>query len=129
MSINYNIGGILLHPIFLNGSLVRSWRCNTYGASLVHIWWNCDHIKPFWRLIQNEILKFTGYSLPFEPRMVLLHNFSVCFGLHKHKLFIMNALISAKTLLVTSFWRGMVDETKLCIIDELVFIRVLKQLC
>lgn len=50
------------------------WRYNSEVGSLLHIWWECAHIKPFWETIHKTIAHITTYTLEFSPAQYLLHH-------------------------------------------------------
>lgn len=50
------------------------WRCNATRGTLLHIWWECNLIQPFWSEIHWLISQITTYSLAFSPTRYLLHH-------------------------------------------------------
>lgn len=55
---------------------VMCWSCNSYITSYCHVWWDCRMIVNFWILVAEEVDKIMGTSVPFTPRVYLLHDFS-----------------------------------------------------
>uniref|UniRef100_A0A5F8GQ42 RNA-directed DNA polymerase n=1 Tax=Monodelphis domestica TaxID=13616 RepID=A0A5F8GQ42_MONDO len=48
------------------------WRgCGKVGT-LIHCWWSCELIQPFWRAIWNYAQRATKEYLPFDPAIALL---------------------------------------------------------
>lgn len=48
------------------------WRgCGRVG-SLLHMWWSCPIISPFWLTVQNLIKEITGLRLTLAPELVVL---------------------------------------------------------
>ena len=48
------------------------WRgCGKIGT-LMHCWWNCEMIQPFWRTIWNYAQRAIKEFLPFDPAIPLL---------------------------------------------------------
>uniref|UniRef100_A0A8C5Q9V7 Reverse transcriptase zinc-binding domain-containing protein n=1 Tax=Leptobrachium leishanense TaxID=445787 RepID=A0A8C5Q9V7_9ANUR len=48
------------------------WRCGTQTGTYLHIWWTCEKITPFWRLVAEVVMEVTGLDLPFAPAVYLL---------------------------------------------------------
>lgn len=48
------------------------WRCLQATGSMLHIWWDCPLISPFWKEVEGEYHKFTGSSTAFTPKVALL---------------------------------------------------------
>ena len=46
-------------------------RCGRVGT-LIHCWWSCLLIQPFWRTIWNYVQRVIKMWLPFDPGIPLL---------------------------------------------------------
>lgn len=48
------------------------WRlCGSVG-SLLHVFWSCPMLSPFWRAVQDLVASLVGRSCPFSPEFALL---------------------------------------------------------
>lgn len=74
-------------------------------ANFRHIWWDCYVIKPFWKLIGQEVEMIMGQRIPFTLGTYLLHNFSDTDITTSMKLLLLN-LCTAATLLITYRWKS-----------------------
>lgn len=50
------------------------WRCSDGEGSLLHIWWSCPSIQPFWKEINRITSNITTYQIEFTPAQMLLHH-------------------------------------------------------
>lgn len=57
---------LILHLIYPTVS-PHCWRCGTEMGSLLHIWWTCPKIQPFWKEVHRIIHQITTYSLDYTP--------------------------------------------------------------
>lgn len=44
----------------------RCWRCDSHRGTLLHIFWECPSIHPFWRQVLQLIHKFTDSSVSLQ---------------------------------------------------------------
>lgn len=51
----------------------RCWRGCGHRGTLLHIWWTCPIIKPFWEDIKEQIKTILGLEVPFSPEHFILH--------------------------------------------------------
>lgn len=80
------------------------WRCNPSLGSLLHVWLNCIHIKPFWEKVHNTISKIITYTLDFTPAHYLLHHTSLPQSTYRRSL--MLHLINAAKQCIPLYWRN-----------------------
>ena len=48
------------------------WRGYGKNGTLMHCWWSCEVIQPFWRAIWNDAQRVLKSCLPFDPAIPLL---------------------------------------------------------
>lgn len=80
------------------------WRCNTDTGSLLHIWWSCSKIQPFWKEVHTLITRITTYTLDFNPAMFLLHHSSFHIPAY-HRSLAMHLVNSAR-MCIPPKWRS-----------------------
>ncbi|XP_040178291.1 uncharacterized protein LOC120910599, partial [Rana temporaria] len=61
----------VLNQIFPQASNL-CWRCSKEEGTLIHIFWNCEGVKEFWRMVSEEIEEITEMSLGENPAVYLL---------------------------------------------------------
>ena len=49
-------------------------RCGKIGT-LMHCWWSCELIQPFWRTMWNYAQRATKMYIPFDPAILLLEKY------------------------------------------------------
>lgn len=89
-----------LHHIYPTVS-PQCWRCETETGTLLHIWWTCPKLQPFWKEVHRLIHQITTYAIEFTPAQFLLHHPSI----PKHTYF-------------RSLTMHMVNAAKMCIPDK-----------
>ena len=52
------------------------WRRCGRAGTLIHCWWSCKLIQPFWRAVWNYAQKATKMCIPFDPLISLLGLYS-----------------------------------------------------
>lgn len=82
----------------------KCWRCNAARRSLLHIWWECPLIQPYWADIHRLITQITTYTPDFTPAQFLLHHTSIPQRLYKKSLVL--HLINAANLCIPVHWRS-----------------------
>lgn len=50
------------------------WRCKKEEGSMIHVWWECPLIRPFWQEVHTTISQVTTYALNYYPAQYLLHH-------------------------------------------------------
>lgn len=77
-------------------------RCNLSQGSLLHTWWECPLIHPFWKEVHRLITQITRYT-DFTPAQYLLHHTSLPQSAYKKSLTL--HLINAAKQSIPIFWR------------------------
>lgn len=49
------------------------WRWGLGVGTMLHVWWDCVNIQPFWREVHGLISHITTYTLDYTPSQFLLH--------------------------------------------------------
>lgn len=80
------------------------WRCGSAKGTLLHIWWSCSLIQPFWQAIHRLITQISTYSPTFTPERYLLQHTPVSPGSYNNSLTI--HLIKAASLCIPAIWRS-----------------------
>lgn len=93
----------LLHRIYPSTS-DSCWRCNAAAGTMLHIWWDCPLILPFWENIFSLYNSLTGSDVSASPSSGLLSMLSgpisgLKKGLLKH------FLIAARTV-IPRHWKS-----------------------
>ena len=61
----------VLHAIYPNTS-DRCWRCQQDKGMLIHVYWSCPMIVPFWNSVQQLLGRLLDKTLPLTPKVYLL---------------------------------------------------------
>lgn len=85
------------------------WRCNAALGTLIHIWWECPLIIPYWTEIHRLITQITSYAPDFTPAQYMLHHTSMPLSSYKKSLTL--HLINAANLCVPVHWRSSTPPT------------------
>lgn len=88
-----------LYVIFLD-VLKVCWRCHSDKGALLHIWWSCSQIRPFWLDVHSTIKQITDWDLHFEPATFLLHHNNI-----KYKQSLTSQVLNATKTLIPRLWR------------------------
>lgn len=91
-----------LHKIYPEVS-PTCWRCNSQIGSLLHVWWNCPRMQPFWKEIHRITSHITTYSLEYSPARYLLHHTAIPQSTYKRSLAL--HLINATKMCISVHWR------------------------
>lgn len=62
----------LLNKIYLSVPST-CWRCQQPNGLLLHIFWTCPRVHPFWDAIRRMVFRLTNISLADDPAQCLLH--------------------------------------------------------
>lgn len=85
------------------------WRCNVAVCSLLHVWWDCSLIQPFWERVHDLISRITTYTPDFTPAQYLLHHTSLPRKTHGKSLTL--HLINAATQCIPLHWKTTTPPT------------------
>lgn len=61
----------ILHTIYPTSS-DRCWRCQKDRGTLLHIYWSCPLITPFWNMVQQLLACLLELHIPMAPKFFLL---------------------------------------------------------
>ena len=92
---------IIIHKYNANISPL-CWRCKSAQGTILHIWWECVLIKPFWKDIHRLISRITTFTPDFTAAQYLLHHSS--FPYYTYKKSLMLHLINAAKLCIPIRW-------------------------
>ncbi|KAM8960733.1 transmembrane protein 132D [Pelodytes ibericus] len=79
------------------------WRCGKAPGTLLHIWWECPEIVPFWKQILKIMPKFTDFPPPFQPGPYLLDYTTQSISGYKKS--VVRHLINAANVLIPFHWK------------------------
>lgn len=85
------------------------WRCNKDKGTLLHIWWQCEQIVPFWNKVVEFIYKITETKLTLDTACCLLHISN--FTLQKYKNSLSRHLLNAAKSLIPLYWKSTTTPT------------------
>ena len=76
---------------------------------MLHVWWDCEALQPFWREVHDLISHVTTYTLDYTPSQYLLHHTS----LSKKDYFKSLAMhmVNAARLCIPRHWRSTTAPT------------------
>lgn len=80
-----------------------SWRCVNDTGTLIHIWWHCPHLAPFWRQVRDWIKQITETKVVLNAACCLLHITN--FPLKRYKNSLTKHLLNAAKALIPLHWR------------------------
>lgn len=80
------------------------WRCGVEVGTMLHIWWDCAILQPFWKEVHKLITQITTFTLDYTPAQYLLHHTS----LSKRNYFKSLAmhLVNAARLCIPKHWQS-----------------------
>ena len=87
------------------------WRCGGEVGTLLHIWWSCSKLQPFWQEVHSHIAKITSYTPDFTPGQYLLHHTSLPQSIYRKSLVL--HLINAATQCIPIRWKDPIPPTLL----------------
>lgn len=85
------------------------WRCGKAEGTMLHVWWDCDLIQPFWKKVHDIISQVTTYTLDYAPAQYLLHHTTLSKSAY-YKSLAMH-MVNAARLCVPTHWRSITPPT------------------
>lgn len=85
------------------------WRCGKAKGTMLHVWWECDLIQPYWKEVHDLITHITTYSLTYSPAQYLLHHTHLTKNEYYRSLAM--HLVNASRLCVPTHWQSMSAPT------------------
>lgn len=80
------------------------WRCQSDRGTLVHIWWHCPQISPFWAEVRSLIKKITETTLNLTAACCLLNVTNISFKKYKRSL--SRHMLNAARYLIPLHWNS-----------------------
>lgn len=80
------------------------WRCKGAIGSMIHIWWECPALQPFWREVHSIISRVTTYTLDYNPAQYLLHYSTL--PKHTYQKWLAMHMVNAARLCIPTHWRS-----------------------
>lgn len=93
---------VRLHRIFPNCSQL-CFKCNMEIGTVMHVFWDCDKIKMYWKEIHKIIQKIIGKIFAMSPKVYLL-NCTVDLGLDCDKECVLNFCIYLAKKCILLLW-------------------------
>lgn len=53
------------------------WGCGKAEGTMLHIWWDCKSLHPFWKEVHDIIAHVTTFTLNYTPAQYLLHHMTL----------------------------------------------------
>lgn len=99
----------MLHK--MNPSLSdRCWRCGTEVGSMLHVFWSCPILRPFWEEVTSTIQSLTSVELKDNPAACLLH--LTTRPTRKYKKTLTMQLLNAARACIPALWRDPLPPTR-----------------
>ena len=80
-------------------------RCGLEEGTFVHSTWQCSKLQGFWQGVCNALSTIHGVTLPLDPELCLLHNFSNC-NLSKHAIKLTETLLVIAKKCIALKWKS-----------------------
>uniref|UniRef100_A0A8C5QKU6 Reverse transcriptase domain-containing protein n=1 Tax=Leptobrachium leishanense TaxID=445787 RepID=A0A8C5QKU6_9ANUR len=80
----------------------QCWRCNGARGDMLHIWWECPKLQPFWSRIHDILTVFTDPPPEFTPAAFLLHHNTYSVAAYKRTMAI--RILNIAKALVPLYW-------------------------
>lgn len=80
------------------------WRCEWEVGTMLHVWWTCEKLQPFWKQVHDLISHVTTFSLDYTPAQFLLHHTSLSRKTY-YKSLAMH-MVNAARLCIPKHWRS-----------------------
>ena len=82
----------------------RCWRGCGQRGTLLHIWWECPVLRPFWDMVTKHVSEGLGVDIPVHPKHFLLHVHST--SLSRYKGSALPHLLNAAKRLIPIHWKS-----------------------
>uniref|UniRef100_A0A8C5R1N4 Reverse transcriptase domain-containing protein n=1 Tax=Leptobrachium leishanense TaxID=445787 RepID=A0A8C5R1N4_9ANUR len=79
------------------------WRCGEEIGTMLHIWWDCPIIRPFWARIYEILSRFVEPPPAFSPAALLLHHNEYPVSFYKRSLAI--RILNTAKALIPLYWK------------------------
>ena len=89
---------------FIPNSTPLCWRCESEPGTLLHIWWDCSYIQPFWKDVHDLISHITTFVPNFTAAQYLLHHSSLSQSAYKKSILL--HLINVAKLCIPIHWKN-----------------------
>lgn len=80
------------------------WRCGAETGTMLHIWWECSHIRNFWDEVCAQIHAITETELEFSPECCLLHLSN--YSLSRYKKSVVRHMLNAAKTIIPRHWKS-----------------------
>ena len=80
------------------------WRCQKEEGTLLHIFWNCERVKDFWKMISEVIEEITEMSLGEDPATYLLLDIPI--SIEKYKKSLVRHLLVTARACIPALWKS-----------------------
>ena len=100
---------VVLNQIFPQVSNL-CWRCQKEEGTLLHIFWNCEGVKDFWKMVSEVVEEITEMSLGENPATFLLMDIPISVEKYKTSL-VRHLLITAKAC-IPVLWKSNISPSR-----------------
>lgn len=80
------------------------WRCGAEKGTMMHIWWECSHIRNFWDEVCSRIHAITETELELSPECCLLHVSN--YSLSRYKKSVVRHMLNAAKTIIPRHWKS-----------------------
>lgn len=95
---------MLLQRKYTNGIPNVCCRCNKEKGTMLHIWWHCDRLVPFWSKVKEIIYQIMETKLTLDVACCLINISN--FSFRKYKNSLSRHLINAVKSLIPLCWKS-----------------------
>lgn len=88
----------------------RCWRCDREEGSMLHVFWSCPLLRPFWEGVSSTIQSLTSVDLRDNPAACLLH--LTTRPIQKYKKTLTMQLLNAAKTCIPALWRNPLPPTR-----------------
>lgn len=80
------------------------WRCGRHPGDLLHLFWSCPKLLPFWTSVKRIMSKFTDREIPWDPAFFLLHHNNIHRKSYRRS--ILPHLLNAARCCIPRLWKS-----------------------